>query len=85
MKQNCFFFILKNKYKKFGFILTFFMTHHADTSNFLVIFILLFFANSLLAIMAVRVGSRYAQQCLELEKTIKTVFNSLEYLSLLIF
>jgi hypothetical protein len=62
---------------------TLFISFHADMGDFLEVCIPFFFADDLAAVIAGRIGVKYSEQCLDLEKRLNKFFVNLEYYSLL--
>lgn len=60
-----------------------FITYHSDMGQFLTGCTSHFFADDLAAIVAGQLGIRYTDQCLDLEKRIKSFLDQLEYYSCL--
>ena len=62
---------------------TVFITYHADMDQFLQNCTTFYFADDLAAVLAGRIGAKYTDQCLDLERRLEVFFDNLEYYSLL--
>ena len=62
---------------------TLFITYHSDMSDFIPGAMSFFFADDLAAVLAGRIGIRFTDQCLDLERRLHTVLEELELYSIL--
>ena len=62
---------------------TLFITYHADMADFIPGAMSFFFADDLAAVIAGRMGVKFSEQCLDLEKRLHEFFTQLEFYSIL--
>ena len=62
---------------------TLFITYHSDLTGFLNICSSFMFADDLAAVIAGNIGSKFRNQCLDLERKLKIFFDNLEYYTIL--
>lgn len=62
---------------------TLFITYHADMADFVPGAMSFFFADDLAAVIAGRMGVKFSEQCLDLEKRLHQFFTQLEFYSIL--
>ncbi|CAF4642873.1 unnamed protein product, partial [Didymodactylos carnosus] len=62
---------------------TLFITYHSDMEDFLPIAVSFFFADDLAAVTAGRIGIRFTDQCIDLERRLHRFFEYLEFYAIL--
>lgn len=66
-----------------AFTPTLFITYHADMADFIPGAMSFFFADDLVAVIAGRMGVKFSEQCLDLEKRLHEFFTQLELYAIL--
>ncbi|CAF3942514.1 unnamed protein product, partial [Rotaria sp. Silwood1] len=62
---------------------TLFITYHSDMADFLPGAMSFFFADDLAAVLADRIGIRFTDQCIDLERRLQKFLDDLEFYSIL--
>ena len=66
-----------------SFTPTLFITYHSDMAEFLPMAMAFFFADDLAAVIAGQVGMRFTDQCIDLERRLRSFYEQLELYSIL--